>query len=61
MNRDPEFSFQNIFFCGYEYYFLITELIIFNFWLILLDNFVISLMLLYASNQLFGYVKDTLS
>ncbi|CAD8069334.1 unnamed protein product [Paramecium sonneborni] len=45
--RDPDQSFKTMFFCGHEYFFLITDTMIFNFWMILTDNTYLSLMLTY--------------
>jgi hypothetical protein len=54
--RDPDHSFKNIFFCGKEYYLLVGDICIFNFWLMITDNVFAALLLSYfVISGLFSY------
>lgn len=45
-----------MFFCGHEYFFLITDTIVFNFWMILVNNTYVSILLTYLiSIGIFNY------
>ena len=59
--EDPDFNVKQLFFSGHEYYFLVTDVMIFNFWLIIVNNFVGAIILLYTTIELMAYIKATLS
>lgn len=45
--RDPDQNFKKVFFCGHEFFFLVTDTIMFNFWMLLTSNVYLSIILTY--------------
>ncbi|KAM3144213.1 hypothetical protein pb186bvf_003675 [Paramecium bursaria] len=54
--RDPDYSFKKIFFCGHEFFFLISDVMMFSFWMLLTNNVYVAVLLTYLyTNGLFSY------
>ncbi|CAD8175227.1 unnamed protein product [Paramecium pentaurelia] len=56
--KDPDFQYRRVFFSGYEMYFLVTDIIIFTFFVLVTQNVALSILLQYFCTKFFEWLKQ---